>query len=88
LRATISQAETAMVQLSEQSEAVQNEVVEDGKRKIAKLKEQQRKKIAQLKTDHCTVAENIYTRFSLEPVFVSSLIVTPNLSQFGEHGRP
>jgi hypothetical protein len=87
LRATISQAEAAMIQLNEQSEAVQNEVVEDGKRKIAKLKEQQKKKIAQLKSDHCAIAESIYTRLSAEPVFVSSLILTPYVSQFGEHGR-
>lgn len=66
LKATISQAEAAMIQLNEQSQAEQNQIVEDGKRKMAKLKEQkdqQKKKIAQLKTDHCAIAEGIYTRF-------------------------
>jgi predicted Holliday junction resolvase-like endonuclease len=62
LKATILQAEAAMIQLSEQSQAEQNQVVEESKRKIAKLKEQQKKKIAQLKTDHCAVADGIYTR--------------------------
>lgn len=61
LKATILQAEAAMIQLSEQSQAEQNQVVEESKRKIAKLKEQQKKKIAQLKTDHCAVADGIYT---------------------------
>lgn len=62
MKATISQAEAAMIQLNEQSQAEQNQVVEESKRKIAKLKEQQKKKIAQLKTDHCAVADGIYTR--------------------------
>lgn len=62
MKATILQAEAAMIQLSEQSQAEQNQVVEESKRKIAKLKEQQKKKIAQLKTDHCAVADGIYTR--------------------------
>jgi hypothetical protein len=62
LKATISQAESAMTQFSEQSQAVQDELLEEGKRKLTKLKEQQKKKIAQLKTDHCAIIEGVYSR--------------------------
>ena len=62
LKATISQAEAAMVQFSEQSQAAQDQLLEEGKRKLTKLKEQHKKKIAQLKTDHCASVEGVYTR--------------------------
>jgi hypothetical protein len=61
-KATISQAEAAMVQFSEQSQAAQDQLLEEGKRKLAKLKEQHKKKITQLKTDHCASVEGVYTR--------------------------
>ena len=62
LRATISSAESAMMQISEQSQAIQDQLVDEGKRKMTKLKEQQKKKIAQLKTEHCAIVEGVYTR--------------------------
>lgn len=51
-----------MTQFSEQSQAVQDELLEEGKRKLTKLKEQQKKKIAQLKADHCAIIEGVYSR--------------------------
>jgi hypothetical protein len=61
-KATISQAEAAMVQFSEQSQAAQDQLLEQGNRKLTKLKEQHKKKIAQLKTDHCASVEGVYAR--------------------------
>ncbi len=74
LKATISQAESAMMQISEQSQAIQDQLVDEGKRKMTKLKEQQKKKIAQLKAEHSAIVEGVYTR-SVD-VFSFCIIVT------------
>jgi hypothetical protein len=62
LKATISLAEAAMTQIGEQSQALHDELLEEGKRKLTKLREQQKKKIAQLKADHCAIIEGVYSR--------------------------
>jgi hypothetical protein len=64
-----------MTQFSEQSQVIQDELLAEGKLKMAKLKDQHKKKIAQLKTHHSSLVEAIYTRcfymISLHPIVVS-----------------